>query len=101
MDAFDDRHARFLVDGQPAPALPELVVVLDSPLVVYNHVPERLGAVLDAHYRLVSTFQGIAAPAAVQALYDQQDAFYVPFANLQGIRRPGPGVRIFQRRPAQ
>jgi hypothetical protein len=101
LDAFDDRHARFLVGDQPAPSLPELVVVLDSPLVVYNHVPERLGAVLDAHYRLVTMFQGIAAPAAAQALYDQQDAFYVPFAKLQGIRRPGPGVRIFQRRPAQ
>lgn len=95
---FDGRHGRFVADGESAAPFPELVVVLDSPLVVFNHVPDRLGSVLDTHYVLAAAFQGISAPRAAQAIYDQQDAFYVPFAKLKDVRRPGPSVRIFQRR---
>ena len=73
-------------------------MVLDSPLVVFNHVPTELGSLLDAHYVLAAIFQGIATAAAGEAVYDQQDAFYVPFANLTTVKRPGPNVRIFKRR---
>ena len=96
--AFDEGHRGFVRDGQPGGALPELVVVLDSPLVVFNHVPTELGSLLDAHYVLAAIFQGIATAAAGEAVYDQQDAFYVPFANLTTVKRPGPNVRIFKRR---
>jgi hypothetical protein len=57
-----------------------------------------LNAVLDKHYRWVETFKGTIAARISTAVYDQQDAFYVPFAGFDAIRRPGPDVHIFERR---
>ena len=74
------------------------MVELDSPLVVYNHVPAAIRSLLDTHYVLMATFQGIGSSSGEAPVYDQQDAFYVPFANVTGVRRPGPTVRIFERR---
>ncbi len=31
------------------------------------------------------------------AVYDLQDAFYVPFAGFAGIARPGPNLSIWER----
>lgn len=33
-----------------------------------------------------------------RAIWDVQDAFFVPFARLRGATRPGPGITIFRRR---
>jgi len=30
-------------------------------------------------------------------VYDQQDAFYVPFANFASVSRPGPDIQIYER----
>ena len=60
--------------------------------------PARIWPTLDTSYTPVATFRGIEA-ADPSDDYDRQDAFYVPFANLTGVRRPGPTVRVFERRP--
>jgi hypothetical protein len=94
---FDERRHRFLNASHPA-TLPDLVIVLESPLVVFNHVPGDLAAILDANYRWAETFKGTITARMSSAVYDQQDAFYVPFANLDSVRRPGPDVHIFELR---
>ncbi|PYR01883.1 MAG: hypothetical protein DMF97_06340 [Acidobacteria bacterium] len=95
---YDERHHRFQGSSNPHRDLPDVIAVLDSPLVVFNHVPGDLPAILDTHYHWVETFKGTITARVAEAVYDQQDAFYVPFANLDTIRRPGPDVRIFERR---
>jgi dolichyl-phosphate-mannose-protein mannosyltransferase len=87
--AFDEYHRRFR-------RLPDLIVVPESPLVIFNGQPPELLAILGANYRWVETFQGSLTGRT--AVYEQQDAFYVPFANLDSVRRPGPDVRIYQRK---
>jgi hypothetical protein len=94
---FDERRHRFQNASRQA-ELPDLIIVLDSPLIVFNHVPPELAAILEANYRWVETFKGTITARISRAVYDQQDAFYVPFANLDTVRRPGPDVRIFVRR---
>ena len=79
-------------------ALPDLVIVVESPLVIFNQVPAQIWPTLDAGYVQAATFRGAATDALSRAVYDQQDAFYVPYATLSGVRRPGPTIRVFERR---
>jgi hypothetical protein len=98
---FDERSGRFKrADGlrQEETAWPDLVIVLDAPLAIFNRVPERLQEVLDRRYELMASFQGIGGGDEAGIVYDQQDAFYVPFAGSRRVKRPGPTVRIFERR---
>jgi 4-amino-4-deoxy-L-arabinose transferase-like glycosyltransferase len=88
----------FAADLQGRRDLPDVVIVLDSPLVIFSQVPAQIWRTLDTRYIHVATFRGME-PADRSDVYDQQDAFYVAFANLTGARRPGPTVRIFERRP--
>jgi hypothetical protein len=94
---FDDHWGVFAEHRGAPPASPDLVVVLDSPLDVYSAIPARLPTVLDQRYELAATFSGIA-DADGSTVYDQQDAFYVPYAGVTAVHRPGPTVRIFERR---
>jgi hypothetical protein len=77
--------------------LPDIIVVLDSPLVLYNDRPSELAAVLDASYVEVATFRATPYAGSAGAVYDQQDAFYVPFGGLTRVQRPGPDIRVFER----
>ena len=95
--AFDERRHRFrgaAIGG----GLPDVVVVLESPLAVYSAVPDELNAILDQHYTWVETFKGTISARMTGAVYDQQDAFFVPFAGFDAVKRPGPDVHIFERR---
>jgi 4-amino-4-deoxy-L-arabinose transferase-like glycosyltransferase len=95
---FDDRSGRFTNRTHAGTALPDVVVVLESPLTVFDGVPSRLSQTLDHDYVLGASFTGIDSERGRRAVYDQQDAFYAPFDGFSGISTPGPGVRIFLRR---
>jgi len=94
--AFDERAGRFRGAANGVP--PDLIVVLQSPLVIFSGIPDGLQPILDDGYEWVETYKGTITDRIARAVYDQQDAFYVPFANLDAIRRPGPDVHIFVRR---
>jgi hypothetical protein len=96
---FNADRGRFDRGGCASGKWPDVVVRLDSPLSVYSQVPDRLGAVLDAHYVLTQVFKARAnRDGAPPPIYDQQDALYVPLSNLDGVTRPGPDVSLFVRR---
>jgi hypothetical protein len=40
----------------------------------------------------------LAARHSERHVYDQQDAFYVPFDGFDGVARPGPNLSIYERR---
>lgn len=89
--------AGFLRNGRPVEEHPEYVVVARSPLVVYDAVPSWLQEILDRDYEPLGSWEATATGARA-ALYDQQDAFYLPFAGLGGALRPGPGLTLYRRR---
>jgi hypothetical protein len=82
--------------GRFSPAEPEWILVQRSPLALYSAVPPGLDAVLRERYVLVRRFP-TGSDASVRRLYDQQDAFYVPLAGLEGLRRPGPAFELYLR----
>jgi hypothetical protein len=105
-------HAMLSIDGKPAalrtasydnasgtfaPADPDWIIVQRSPLVLYSSVPASLERVLAERYTLARAFSTESRTDVVRT-YDQQDAFYLPLAGLEGIRRPGPAFELYQRR---
>ena len=95
---FHESSGRFDLDENSSERLPDLVVVLDSPLTIFSTVPKTLERVLETRYVQLAAFGASRPERAAQGIYDQQDAFYVPLANFESLKRPGPDVRIFVRR---
>ena len=93
---FDLAHRSFTyADGTAAPD-PDWLVVQRSPLVVYSDVPLELDVVAATRYRLIETIK--ATDERDGRVYDQQDAFFCPLSGLDGVKRLGPNVFLYQRR---
>ncbi|MEW6749829.1 MAG: glycosyltransferase family 39 protein [Candidatus Latescibacterota bacterium] len=74
----------------------EWVVVHEHPLV-YSRVDTALARELAVEAALVKGLDPFARGAEL-AVYDPQDAFYVPLAGFGSIGRPGPAIRIYRLR---
>jgi 4-amino-4-deoxy-L-arabinose transferase-like glycosyltransferase len=71
------------------------VLTHEHPAITYSHPPDGFAA-LTPQLRLVATFNpftGIEAPPS--AVFETQDAFYVPIAGFDGVVRGGPLIRIY------
>lgn len=87
----------FARNGVPTGDLPRLILVERSPLVAYSGVPAPLAELLAARYVPRRGFlYNVWDPRQV---FDQQDAFYLPFAGLGGVERPGPNFELYALRP--
>jgi len=95
---FNEQSARFDVDRGPANAPPDIIVLLESPLGPYSVVPPRIATLVADEYALATTFDSVPAERASDAVYDREDAFFAPFGGIENAVRPGPNVRIFERR---
>ena len=83
------------VSGFPEGDLPDWVVVLESPLVLYTNVSPSLARVITSDYTEAHRVEGV--PLDGPGWYDQHDAFFVPLSGFRGVARPGPTVRLFRR----
>ena len=81
--------------GHPEGKLPDWLVVHESPLRVYTPRRVEIEEIARTRYTLVRTFAG--APTTGGAVYDYQDAFFVPFSRFWTLRRPGPTITVYQR----
>jgi Dolichyl-phosphate-mannose-protein mannosyltransferase len=95
---FNEQSARFEVDREAANAPPDIIVLLESPLGPYSVVPPRIATLVADQYALATTFDSVPAERASDAVYDREDAFFAPFGGIENAVRPGPNVRIFERR---
>jgi 1-acyl-sn-glycerol-3-phosphate acyltransferase len=87
----------FRRNGDATTDLPRFILVPLSPLVAYSGVPADLGALLAARYEPSRSFVfTVWDPGQV---FDQQDAFYVPFGGLRGTETPGPNFQLYALRP--
>jgi hypothetical protein len=94
---FDEERGLFTGSGQVRSAGPDWILVQRSPLTFYSSVPAALERLIASDgYALVRSFQAIdlTAPGNV---FDQQDAFFLPLAGFNGIRRPGPNFEVYRR----
>jgi hypothetical protein len=74
---------------------PDFILLQRSPLIIYSAVPAWLDRLVHERYVLVKQFPtGNDRPGAI---YDQQDAFYLPLNGLYGITRPGPSFELYRK----
>jgi len=76
---------------------PLLVILNSSPLVAYRDEPAGVAPILHDRYRELGTIEAESVSDAAEGIYDQQDAFFLPVAHFDGVIRPGPELRIFER----
>jgi len=91
LTGFDPQAGRF------APDDPDWILIQRSPLVLYSDVPAALERLLTERYALARRFP-TGNQDRVDRSYDQQDAFYLPLAGLEGIDRPGPSFDLYSKR---
>jgi len=74
---------------------PDWILLQRSPLVLYSPVLPQVDQLVHERYVLVRRFPtGGDHPGAV---YDQQDAFFLPLEGLGGLTRPGPAFDLFRK----
>jgi hypothetical protein len=82
--------------GDPAGRTPDWLVFHASPLRQYSGVPWPLRRLADEKYTLVSRIVATRGRPR-DAVYDPQDAFFMPFSGFHTIVRPGPTIEIYRR----
>jgi 4-amino-4-deoxy-L-arabinose transferase-like glycosyltransferase len=89
-----DRIRRiFLVNQRPATGRPDWILVQDSPLP--SATQEIVREWLRDGYAFAWQFTAFSPNG--RSVYDQQDAFFVPFAGFDSVKRPGPNFSLYQR----
>ena len=93
---FDPNENSF---GHPEGHTPVWLILSESPIRVYASIPPPLRQLAQNKYTLVHTVPATRGrPRA--AVYDLQDAFFLPFSRFDTVIRPGPTIRIYRRADA-
>jgi hypothetical protein len=96
--AYDRILRRFISkNGQNTILSPDYIIVEESPLEYYSLISKEPIKLLHKDYYLLKEFKAIDINNRSN-WFDQQDAFYVPFAGFQGISRPGPNIFIYAKK---
>jgi hypothetical protein len=90
---FDARTTSFVDAGGRTP---DWLVLHESPLWTYARIPSELRRIAARDYELVQTVRATKG-AALSAVYDLQDAFFMPLSGFSTVERPGPTILIYRR----
>lgn len=88
-----DPATRTFAGGGP----PDWLVLHQSPLSGYTSAPPGLRQLAGSDFERVFTVRGTRGQAR-SAMYDYQDAFFLPFSGFSTVERPGPTIAIFRRK---
>ena len=83
--------------GHPEGLTPDWLVLTQSPLRTYAYADPALRRLAAERYELAFAARGTKG-AAGAAVYDLQDAFFMPVSDFQTVERPGPTVLVYRRR---
>jgi hypothetical protein len=83
----------FTVNNTPATGRPDWILLQESPLP--SETQPIVKEFLREDYVRVQDFAALSL--AESHLFDQQDAFFVPFAGFRGVKRPGPNFVVYKR----
>jgi hypothetical protein len=93
---FDGARSVFVSEDGTTVITPVWIGVATSPLSAYTSVPAEIISIIDSQYSLAATFSATRGPEQPTA-FDQQDMFFVPYAEFTTRERPGPDIRIYRR----
>jgi hypothetical protein len=73
------------------------IVTEEHSLSMYSRVSPELETILEESFEPIRVFSPLEEAVAEnpKPIFDPIDAFYVPLARFEGIRRPGPTIRIY------
>lgn len=91
---FDEFSRSF---GHPEGKSPDWLVLYESPVSLYAKTMPVLQDLAQREYVLVQTVNATGARAG-SAVYDRQDAFFMPLSGFWTVERPGPTIRIYKRK---
>ena len=83
--------------GHPDAKTPDWLVLYESPLHTYTRMPWQLRTLADTQYDLVHAIRTTTGSRR-DAVYDLQDAFFMPVWGFWTVERPGPTVLIYRLR---
>lgn len=86
--------------GHPSGDIPDWMVLYESPLPTYARTPIAVLELARSRYSLVQTIRATRSRPG-DAVFDWQDAFFMPISGFDEVRRPGPTIHIYKRREAQ
>jgi hypothetical protein len=89
---FDPRTQSF---GDPGGRTPHWLVVPESPLRLYAQADPGLVRLAAERYEPVFVARGTRTLDS-GAIYDQQDAFFLPFSRFWKVERPGPTITVYR-----
>jgi 4-amino-4-deoxy-L-arabinose transferase-like glycosyltransferase len=93
IETFDEGASSFRGAGG---RIPDWLVFAQSPLI-YTTVAPGLQRLANEQYELVNRVSA-TREGAKDAIYDPQDAFFLPVTGFSAILRPGPTLLIYRRR---
>jgi len=94
---YDEDSAMFTFFNENKSGLPEFIIIQESPLIGWSHISKSIERLLSTYYHLQKAFIVINISQR-NNLFDQDDAFYVPFAGFRDIARPGPNFYIYKKK---
>ena len=97
---YDDKLSQFTFRGQNQTGAPKYIIRQESPFVLFSKIDSQIAEILGNLYTLKASFQAIAMPNP-KNWFNQQDAFYLPFAGFDKVQRPGPNFYIYERKNLQ
>lgn len=90
---FDGRTHSFDVAGG---AIPDWLVLYESPLRTYAGIPADLRMLASTRYELAYEARASHGPAGTP-VYDLQDAWFLPISGFKTVDRPGPTIFVYRR----
>ena len=91
---YDPRTQSF---GDPDGRTPHWLVLSESPLRLYAQAEPSLQRLAAERYTPVLVVPGTRS-LETSAVYDRQDAFFLPFSRFWEVERPGPTITIYRRK---
>jgi Dolichyl-phosphate-mannose-protein mannosyltransferase len=83
--------------GHPEGLIPDWIVISESPLRHYASAHPALRPLVAERYEPIYTVLGTRS-LETAGMYDQQDAFFVPFSGFGEVQRPGPTITVYRRK---
>jgi len=81
----------------PNHALPDWLVMAQSPIGLYTPTPTSLQRVAVQHYSLVHRVRATRPDMTDPGVYDLDDAFFLPVSGFSATIRPGPTILIYRK----
>jgi len=92
---YDMREGVFISGKEKAPP-PDYIIIQQSPLRLFSCIPTKIVNIVTESYFLRQEFKAINFENK-KNIFDQEDAFYLPFAGFEEVERPGPNIYIYEK----